>query len=162
MPPARSTPTNLTFKIAKTPLWGVTLAALVLWGGCSDDPGSPLSDLGIGGEGILSDSILHDAGPAPAQLKIHTVDVGTGLCVLVELPGPGQPVLLADCGQDVWKDAGVPGATVSAYVRQIIGKRKVALIVSHPHSDHYSLVDNVLDSGGQSLDLTTVWLPFFL
>ena len=134
---------------------------LLLLAGCADDPGGGpgLSDgaWADGGGGAL-DGGQADQVTAGASIKIHTIDVGAGLCVVVEMPDPLQPVLLADCGQDVWKASDVSASLTVTRARQIIGKRKVALIISHPHSDHYSLVDNVLDQSGSSLELSTVWL----
>ena len=141
------------------PAWIRLAIVLVLVAGCSDSGGPDASDGGHPPrDASPADGPRPDTGPPPPSIKVHVIDVGAGSCVLVEMPDPTKPVLLVDCGQDVWKGAGVSGSTASAHARKIIGKRKVALVLTHPHADHYSLVDNVLDRGGPSLELSTVWL----
>ena len=155
------TPRTRWHPLAMAPALVLVLAILT---GCGDgqsqffDGGPPPGGEAGTRDARARDTLRRDAGPPPPSIRVHAIDVGAGLCVLVEMPDPKKPVLLADCGQDVWKGAGVSGTTAANYARQVIGKRKVVLIVSHPHSDHYSLVDNVLDKGGPPLELDSVWL----
>lgn len=147
------------------------LALVLLLSGCSDGGAPHFPDLRVhqGGDWGRADRSSHqtppdgggpgpDSGPPPGSVAVHTVDVGTGNCLLVLMPDPAQPALLVDCGQDVWKSAGVPSSATIAHVRGLIGKRALAVVITHPHADHYSLVDNIIGEGPEAIPIATVWL----
>lgn len=68
--------------------------------------------------------------------------------------------LTADNGKVLWLDIGSPLSTINPDVSYTTKNNVDALLISHPHQDHYGLVGNVDRSvpvyiGGVSLDLIT-------
>ena len=141
----------------------LTAACVMAATGCSDDTWTTADRGVVDGDARVARDLARadrrpDSGPPPPSIKVHTVDVGVGLCMVVEMPDPTQPVLLFDCGRHAFKSADVPFQAGVNQVAAIVGKRSVALVLSHPDADHYTLVDNVLESPSGVVPLTTVWI----
>lgn len=91
-------------------------------------------------------------------LRIHILNIGNGTCTLIQCPGvQATASMVVDCGSDgtsrTARDKLVKAAMEKAellpYVEGILGKRTDAgyispnLAISHPDSDHHSLVVDV-------------------
>ncbi|HEX6375669.1 MAG TPA: MBL fold metallo-hydrolase [Allosphingosinicella sp.] len=89
--------------------------------------------------------------PAPGTFRVHTIDVGTGLAVLVE---GADFTLLYDAGSN--DDAGTKEKNrVAAYIRAVRPHlaRIDHVILSHPHKDHHEMMDDVF----AQYDVDHVW-----
>ena len=81
------------------------------------------------------------APPAAGSWRVHMIDVGTGLAILVQGP---DFVLLYDAGTN---DAREKPARVLAYLAAALGTPAPPIdhvVLSHPHLDHASALDMVL------------------
>jgi competence protein ComEC len=79
--------------------------------------------------------------PPPGVWRVHLIDVGTGLAILVQ---GADFTLLYDAGSS---DPGEPPARVLVYLAAALGPcgaRLDHVILSHPHQDHASALDAVL------------------
>jgi competence protein ComEC len=80
--------------------------------------------------------------PGRAGLEVHMVDVGQGASVAVRFPRGSW--MLVDAGpRGPGYDAGA--RQVAPYLRRHGVRRLEALIITHPHLDHFGGVDAVLD-----------------
>ena len=95
---------------------------------------------------------LTDSGaPAPGAYRIHSIDVGTGLAILVE---GSDFTLLYDAGSND-DTAREQRNRVTAYLRTVRPalRRIDHLILSHPHKDHSELMPDVVTA----YDVAHVW-----
>lgn len=90
-------------------------------------------------------------------LRIHILNIGNGTCTLIQCPGVQAAPLVVDCGSDGTSrtarqnlvKAAMGKAELLPYAEGILGKRTDAgyitpnLAISHPDSDHHSLVMDV-------------------
>jgi competence protein ComEC len=98
---------------------------------------------------VVDPAELPDAPPTPDTWRVHLIDVGTGLAVLVH----GHDfALLFDAGSS---DPGETPARVLDYLGAALGPRRVIdhVVLSHPHLDHASALEEVLDAH----DVAHVW-----
>lgn len=73
----------------------------------------------------------------PKTLNVAFLDVGEGLCGVVQTPS--GKTLVIDCGTSSWGKDGSLGEKLVAPYLQSIGADKIDVaILSHPHSDHIS------------------------
>lgn len=76
-----------------------------------------------------------------ADLEVHFVDVDQGDCTLVKCPD--GPRVLVDCGS---LGGGDPARVREYLLNQLGGSPAIdVLVITHPDSDHYSLLPTVLD-----------------
>jgi beta-lactamase superfamily II metal-dependent hydrolase len=74
-----------------------------------------------------------------ANLVVRFLDMGLGDCIVVRLPG-GQ-VLMVDCGSR--RD--LPDTSqLWNHMRDLVGSRIDALVLTHPDSDHYNHLERVV------------------
>lgn len=80
--------------------------------------------------------------PASKRMEVHFINVGQGECTLVVCPNGKR--ILVDAGSTT---KGFDPAPVRGYIMEHLGsaKRIDAIVVSHPDSDHYNLLPEVLD-----------------
>jgi competence protein ComEC len=80
---------------------------------------------------------------ASGSLKIHVIDIGTGLAVFIE--GPGFTMLYDGGSQDDLATA--PDNRIVAYIKAVRPDVEALdhLILSHPHKDHLELLPDVFD-----------------
>ncbi len=74
------------------------------------------------------------------ELRVHTLPVGAGSCHLLECPGPGNELLLYDCGSTEANRARFDLEAVQQYIGAIAGERPVKVVISHADRDLYSHV----------------------
>jgi beta-lactamase superfamily II metal-dependent hydrolase len=91
------------------------------------------------------------AAPAPGTYRIHSIDVGTGLAILVE---GADFTLLYDAGSND-DTAREQGNRVLAYLRAVRpGLQRIDhLVLSHPHKDHSELMPDVV----AAYDVGNIW-----
>ncbi len=77
------------------------------------------------------------AAPA-ANLEIHFVDVGQGDCTVISCPNGNK--ILVDCGSG--RSCSRTGS--ADYVRSILDGQVYALVITHPHTDHFGLIEEAL------------------
>jgi len=114
-----------------------------------DVPGWHQVRLGDGRTGFVSKAwtIVRGEGEqvaaAPGPLKLHVIDVGTGLAVFVE--GPGFTMLYDGGSQDDLADG--PDNRIVAYIQAVRPGLQVIdhLVLSHPHKDHLELLPDIFD-----------------
>lgn len=101
--------------------------------------------------GFVSKNWTVVTGAAGEDYSIHSIDVGTGLSVLVE--GPDFS-LLYDAGSNDDSARG-PGNRVLAYLRAVRPDLQVIdhVVLSHPHRDHVELMADIL----ASYEVRNVW-----
>lgn len=86
------------------------------------------------------------AEPDPDQIAIHFLNVGTGLCVLIEYPDQETLPLLYDCGTSN-RPANFDRERLKAQIQKVVGRHgdSMNVVLSHPHRDHTSLLKDVLE-----------------
>lgn len=84
------------------------------------------------------------AAPAAGTFVVHSIDVGTGLSILVEGP---DFTLLYDAGSNDDLARGMSNRVV-AYIRAVRPRLRTIdhVILSHPHKDHSELMPDILDT----------------
>ncbi|PCJ27537.1 MAG: hypothetical protein COA96_03290 [SAR86 cluster bacterium] len=84
--------------------------------------------------------------PEPDQIGIHFLNVGTGLCVLIEYPGEEVTPLLYDCGSSK-RPSRFSADHLKTQIQQVTARHgnSVNVVLSHPHRDHTSLLKHVLE-----------------
>ncbi|MCP4471328.1 MAG: hypothetical protein GY815_11700 [Gammaproteobacteria bacterium] len=118
-------------------------------------------ELASGKEGFVSKSftkVIGEIRPERAQneLRLHYINVGAGMCTVVECPGPKAPPMIIDCGTVGLGDNDRNTTRTKKYVKKILDahEKKPNLVVSHPHKDHYGMIPEVL----KSVQLNNIWL----
>ena len=114
-----------------------------------DAPGWHQVQLDDGRTGFVSKawSVIRDdaeaVAAAPGPLKLHVIDIGTGLAVFVE--GPGFTMLYDGGSQDDLADG--PDNRILAYIQAVRPGLQTLdhLVLSHPHKDHLELLPDVFD-----------------
>ncbi len=92
---------------------------------------------------------------ATDELRIHYLNVGSGSCTLVECPGANAPPMIVDCGSVGAFSFDLDAATATTYLRTILeGHTSPNVIISHPHTDHYDLIPDVL----ANVQTRNIWL----
>lgn len=88
--------------------------------------------------------VVAPGAPAPGTYRIHSIDVGTGLAILVE---GADFTLLYDAGSND-DTAREQRNRVTAYLRAVRPdlRRIDHLILSHPHKDHSELMPDVVEA----------------
>jgi competence protein ComEC len=86
--------------------------------------------------------ILLPALPGRAGLEVHMLDVGQGASVALRFPG-GSWVLVDAGPRGPGYDAGA--RQVAPYLRRHGVRRLEALVITHPHLDHFGGVEAVMD-----------------
>lgn len=90
------------------------------------------------------DAVLRTASP-PDNLRVHFIPVGAGSCQIIECPG-SPDVIINDCGK---RGTTSPGAwdvnSIKSYVASLVGNDHPAVVISHPHSDHYGYISKIPD-----------------
>lgn len=141
-------------QLTVTPPGGLAVFAMIAlvlslaWGG----PGTRLLRVGLVAAIALGPPIRSGCvRAADPRVRLTVLDVGQGDASVLELPG-GEAVVV-DAG-------GLPGSRVDPGTRVVVpylrrrGVRKIAaLIVSHPHPDHYGGVPAV----AQAMPVARVW-----
>lgn len=91
------------------------------------------------------------AGEAAGPLKVHVIDVGTGLAIFIE--GPGFTMLYDAGSQDDLATG--PDNRVVAYIKAVRPDVQAIdhLVLSHPHKDHLELMPDVFDR----FEIRNVW-----
>lgn len=86
------------------------------------------------------------AVPGSGKFVVHTLPVGAGNCQLVECPWQDKLIVM-DCGSRGLGDRGWSADEVGQFVDGLIGpKTSVTVAVSHPDSDHYNYLEQVLST----------------
>ncbi len=77
--------------------------------------------------------------------KAHFLDVGCADCTIFEM---GDDLVLIDCGYNKYSDKGISKPTnIAHYINNNIGKSLIdLLIISHPHSDHYLGMEDLINN----------------
>ncbi|MCE3004274.1 MAG: MBL fold metallo-hydrolase [Xanthomonadaceae bacterium] len=88
------------------------------------------------------------------EIRIHSLPVGAGSCHLIECPGPGNELLLYDCGSTEGARAHFGLDDVRAYLAEVAGERPLKVVVSHADRDHYSHVPKLVAPA----QVQTLWL----
>lgn len=97
----------------------------------------------------LDSQLSHNSDP---YVDAWIVDVGQGLCVYVDCPDDVRP-LLVDCGTKSWSSRNT-ATTVSRWINSHAAQsHPMAVAVSHPHVDHYSVLPRIERSNVESLTL---------
>ena len=140
------------------------IAALAVLSGCPPLLTGPTAPARITWQRVLGPADVTDAAPAPDTWRVHLIDVGTGLSILVA--GPDFS-LLFDGGTS---DPDETPLRVVAYLEAALGPsgdgacttsgRPTAtrrtldhVVLSHPHQDHASALELVL----HCYDVRNVW-----
>ncbi len=95
---------------------------------------------------------------ADNQIRITFVNVGAGLCTVIECPGSqvATSAILYDCGSMKAKGALTEAAAVG-FVLEILSKSYLALpivVVSHPDTDHSNYISEIIKKRGAEF----IWL----
>lgn len=90
------------------------------------------------------------------QLRIHYLNVGAGSCTLIECPGQDAPPMVVDCGSVGTASFDLDGAQAATYIRHVLDGHDTDanVVISHPHTDHYSLIPVILDG----IEVQNLWL----
>lgn len=104
---------------------------------------------------------------ADADLKIHYLNVGTGMCQVVECPCTGQncstfPIIF-DCGSAGGSAEDMDKTETINYVRDILDdySSPPIVVISHPHNDHHKyIVDIMADTDAQEIWLGGPWSAY--
>lgn len=90
------------------------------------------------------------------SIRITQVNIGAGLCTVIECPGQQAQVILYDCGSSGRGDTGLTRAQAAAFVNTIRGYYNVApkVVVSHPDGDHYNYITTIMGNGNAA----SIWL----
>jgi beta-lactamase superfamily II metal-dependent hydrolase len=103
-------------------------------------------------------SLVIPTPPPSATMRIHTFNVGTGACSLIECPGTDAPPLFVECGQDAGgrSQNTLDLDTAKIQIEQILSNHTVApnVVVTHAHNDHYNWLPRILDNTNTS----RIWL----
>ncbi len=101
---------------------------------------------------------------ADDEIRAHHLNIGAGMCVIVECPGESAPLLI-DCGSTGATDDDMNRDDVLAYAAEVFGAHSAAPVVtlSHGDKDHYSHVPDLFDGvhpasvwiGGERADYGT-------
>lgn len=83
------------------------------------------------------------------EIRIHTLPIGAGTCVLVECPGENAAPIMLDCGSfgpSSRTNTDMTEVEVKAYIDPILDKysQKPNVFISHADKDHHAWVDDVL------------------
>lgn len=93
--------------------------------------------------------------PAPSLMNIHVLNVGNAFCSLVECPGQDAPAIIYDCGTKTGRSSlDLTNTQINSYIKKVIAKKKVHVIISHPDFDHYSR----LPLATKGLSVTSIWI----
>ncbi|HEU5360503.1 MAG TPA: ComEC/Rec2 family competence protein [Candidatus Deferrimicrobiaceae bacterium] len=85
------------------------------------------------------------------RLSVAALNVGKGAAHVISFPGGGH--MLIDCGSGLRGDAG--GSVILPYLRSRGIRRIDALVLTHPHEDHYGGAEAVLSS----MPVGEIWIP---
>ena len=103
-------------------------------------------------------SLVIPTPPPSATMRIHTFNVGTGACTLIECPGTDAPPLFVECGQDVGgrSENTLDFDTAKVQIEQILSNHTVTpnVVVTHAHNDHYNWLPRILGNTNTS----RIWL----
>jgi beta-lactamase superfamily II metal-dependent hydrolase len=90
------------------------------------------------------------------EIRVTFVNVGAGLCTVIECPN-GEPPILYDCGSSGVGDTGMKRSLAIAYVRKILVRYyplRPRVIVSHPDGDHYNYISEIIGN----TPAASIWL----
>ena len=126
-----------------------------------EDPYNPRIEL------VLQSAMQPSDEPAPAVvsdfamdtdagfMRIHSLNIGAGSCHIIECPGPGNNVVVFDCGTIDRTPNDMVDQEIADYGADIFsGSDDITVFTSHPDRDHYTLIHRLL--GDQMTD--SVWL----
>ena len=99
-----------------------------------------------------------------ASLSLKSFDVGQGNCSLVRCSEPGAPILLIDAGSSTYKSVEKAETIIDDIVMTILDHAKkykqytLGIIISHPDSDHYNWVEEIVGRCDALLGLAFLYL----
>lgn len=93
------------------------------------------------------------------EIRIHTLPIGAGTCVLVECPGENTSPMILDCGSfgpSSRTNSDMTEVGVKSYIDPILNKysKEPNVFISHADKDHHDWIDDILGTR----KLGEVWL----
>ena len=84
------------------------------------------------------------------ELRVHFLNIGAGICTVVECPGTAAPPMVIDCGSLGGSPTDMDRDQAAIYVQNVLSTHTAApnLVLSHADRDHYGFIPTVL-SGAQ-------------
>ena len=89
-------------------------------------------------------------------LRAHYINVGAGMCHVVQCPGTDGTVILDDCGSSNTNKA-MDREQTREYVRSLVKGHPLKVVITHTDADHSNWIPYVLDSLPTGTSLTQVW-----
>ena len=102
-------------------------------------------------EGRSSLAVHNQSGKDP--MRIHILNIAAGNCSFVECPNSDE-VIVFDCGSKSPTANSMQDHEVVQYFYNHLGGDEPTVILSHPHSDHINLIDDLLSNR----DADSFWL----
>ncbi|MCX6346158.1 MAG: ComEC/Rec2 family competence protein [Armatimonadetes bacterium] len=92
--------------------------------------------------------------PAGHTLSLTVMDVGEGLCIVMR--SPNGKTLVMDCGTNSWRNNDDVGKSlVLPYLRKMGVRQIDVAVISHPHEDHISGFEGLLQNCPAKLVIDT-------
>jgi beta-lactamase superfamily II metal-dependent hydrolase len=98
----------------------------------------------------------------PSEMRVTFVNVGSGLCIVIECPtneaNAAPPPIVYDCGAAIGNGAGLTQQQAVQSVANMLAmyNRRPVVFVSHPHVDHYSYIPQIIAFPNPLAD--SIWL----
>ncbi len=92
--------------------------------------------------------------PAGHTLSLTVMDVGEGLCIVMR--SPNGKTLVMDCGTNSWRNNDSVGESLVLPYLKKMGVRQIDVaVISHPHEDHISGFEGLLQNCPAKLVIDT-------
>ncbi|WP_291784098.1 hypothetical protein [Luteibacter sp.] len=89
-------------------------------------------------------------------LRIHYLDVGSGMCHVIQCPGADGTVIVDDCGStDTTHAMGKDEAR--SFIQDVIKGHPLKVVLTHKDADHVNWIPYVLDTLPSGTSLEQVW-----
>ena len=89
-------------------------------------------------------------------LRVHYLNVGAGMCHVVQCPGTDGTVIVDDCGSTK-ADNGMNAEQTRKYIRDVVQGHPLKVVITHRDADHSNWIPYVFDSLPSGTTLTQVW-----